>query len=483
MPAGFVLIGLSVFSLGYALIDNPALDQRKPIWVLGAERGVFGESRDPRTRAEIKRRLDAVPADPDKQAALAEIALRYSGENDAHPDWHDLSVRVIGSGWVKPDRARSHVLGFLDAFLAADTIRRDTLRKAGVGYLGRVSLERPAIEPLLGFVEQANRRALDTGDNGAIKAWALSPERAVLSAWAERDWDDLAFADQVRLAGDFTDRCTLSVEEHVRSGDAARFIVRIDSIPITFGGRHWTSLEMVEARVAGQRYPLHHVGMTGGGGPGVGGGSAFTSSVSLGASPPGRTSVEIDVRVGHHITGRPDAVRVAGAEGARPETEWPLITLRAETTIVPSDTPDATATLATAERQRALLDHLEMAPLSRTPGGDVTVSVRIVEAPWEMDYRLVMEQGELSSELSTVRASAGNTHHMTMSSPVDDRIDLESPVSLVLVPTSTIAIDAEGEPGAGGRFELGRFVIEPADERSGFRTPLPVREIRIEEGG
>ncbi|MEL6795977.1 MAG: hypothetical protein AAFO89_04055, partial [Planctomycetota bacterium] len=48
VPAGLVLVALGVLSLGYVVIDNPALDPRKPVWLLAVEHRLFGQARENR---------------------------------------------------------------------------------------------------------------------------------------------------------------------------------------------------------------------------------------------------------------------------------------------------------------------------------------------------------------------------------------------------------------------------------------------------
>ncbi|MEO1716215.1 MAG: hypothetical protein AAFR76_03800 [Planctomycetota bacterium] len=481
VPAVLVLVALGVLSLGYAVLDDPALDARKPVWMLDVERRAFGESRDGRTRDEIKRRLDAVPTSAQEQRALASIAMRYAGEPAAHIDWHNLSTRVISSGWVDQGTARPHVLDVLEEFLAGDAPRREVMKDNCARYLQLVPIERSAVDALLDLVEREHRLAVESDDRERLKAWALSPEREVLSAWGERNWDELSFDDQVRLAGDISGRVRFEVDPYVRVGDETRLTFTVNRLPLVFADRAWTSIEIVEVRAGDEVHRQRRYGLGGGGGAGIDSWTGLSTLITLGSTvPAGPVAIEADLRVGHHITDHAEDVQFGMRDGVEQENQWPLVTVQASTVALPADTPDATVLLAPAELHEQVLDRLEMAPLQRDEDGMVSVSIRLNRAPIDIDHRLVMTQGDAEAELGQLRVNANSTTHSGFSrQPAGDAIDLASPVSLALVPRSTIAVGVDGEAGVGGRFELGLFQIDLSQGGFMNEAPRPIRAVRI----
>ncbi|MEO1535219.1 MAG: hypothetical protein AAFS11_06625 [Planctomycetota bacterium] len=483
MPTGLVLVVLSVLSLGYAVLDDPAMDQRKPLWVLDAERRVFGESRDARTRAEITRRLDAVPTSIEVQAALTDVVLDYSAKADAHPQWHTLGSRVIGSGWVQSDDAAEHVRLFIETFVAADPGRREALRDAGVRYLTLVGIDTEAVEPLLSIVESGYREASSAPSDEPLKAWAMSPARAVLSTWAEVNWSRLPFDFQRTLAGSLESQVTLRMDSHVRSGDEARYVISVGRVPLAFGTRHSTSIEPHELRVGGHSYRLHGSSRSIGSGPSLGSSSASSSIVQLRDTATGTADVELDVRIGYHIG---QSVGIAagnvGGDAAGDKQHWPIFTLTTQVVVLPADTPDARVLMAPVEQRDALLDAMSLVPLAVDDDGDVLVKVSFTGSPLDLDHKLIMRQAGLTAELTNLMIREGSHHTSSAIVALNDTgVDLDRPVLLVLEPRKTIGFDSDGNPGVGARFEIGWFTVDRTDAWPGAWPGKPVRDLRIAE--
>lgn len=103
--SGAAVAILALLGLAYMLIQSPAFDRLKPVWLLRAEMAVVNDAGDERVIAEFRRRI-ADPSVPLGQKwAIADAALDAIESGEAPISRYDLLIDAARAGAVPAERA------------------------------------------------------------------------------------------------------------------------------------------------------------------------------------------------------------------------------------------------------------------------------------------------------------------------------------------------------------------------------------------
>lgn len=361
-PVAASLLGLTVLSLGYALIDNPAMDRRKPLWMLDAERRIFGQSRDARTHAELKRRMDAVPADTAEQLVLGQFAVSRAASPGADLVWHGLAVRAMRSQWVGTESAPELAQALLPKMLRPNPADEAVLVAAAETYFPHADIQWTEMGPLVDRVASMNRAAADAEEGTQARfAWLSSPERRMLSAWAESAWAELTIDQRDRLTGSDSAIYTLEVPRRVVAGEPLPYFVRTRRQPLIaptnasmWFARQWGGIRidgMSLSRSSRQR--LASVSQPAGIHNGMNGGMGTTTMIPVPPDQVGQAEVVAEIRPAFDVGEDSSTLR-------EEVTDWPVIRLTARTEVLPAGTKLPEPETASAEAISAILDCLSL---------------------------------------------------------------------------------------------------------------------------
>ncbi|MEL7484803.1 MAG: hypothetical protein AAFN41_10660 [Planctomycetota bacterium] len=484
MPTGLALIAISALSLGYAVLDDPAMDPRKPLWVLGAERFVFGEARDARTFAEVKRRFDAVPSDPAEQQALGQFALSRAASPGSDLIWHGLTVRAIRSQWVDTESASAMAQTLLPAMLRPNASDEAVLVAAAETYFPHANLGWPEMIPMIDRVASMSRAAADAAQGTQTRfAWLRSPERRILSAWAESAWPMLSIEQRNLLTGSESAVYTIEVPRRVVAGEGLPYRINTRRQPLittpTLGlwsTKQWGSLRIngTDLTRSSARFPA---GWTQHGGThnDDNSGRGTTTMIPVPTDQLGVAEVIAEIRPAYHVGNDPALLRDT-------VEQWPRVTMTTQTEVLPAGTEAPEPEVASAETISAVLDCLglrfewiEDSPASNDPRLEVNA---MFKAPAiAIDHWLVLVQDGVEFQCGLkVNFDAGvggsgynmwvwteSSRQRVWGSPntPDVRIDPGREFQLALVPDE-FSVWSDGI--VSQRIPLGTYLISRQDE-------------------
>ncbi|MEL6498688.1 MAG: hypothetical protein AAGJ54_02895 [Planctomycetota bacterium] len=487
-PLGAGLASLALLVFGYALIDSPAMDKRKPVWMLAAEHRAFGSSREARLLDEIERRFAAVPTSNEERRALAELAFDASRELDADARWHGRALAAIRQGVIDRARATERVADVLRDFSRRSPEECELLEKVTSEYARLLSATDDPISPLLERVGADFRRARGEGGE-AVEAWTRSAPRVVLSAWVEANASTLTTPTLGRIIGDF-DGMLLKVKPRVGKGNKLSMRIEFDPLTLAFGNPMWLQCEVRRVRMNGTA--LERAGrnrfVSGRFGIGRNGSSAFVLHESIpDGTPLGENRVEVDVAVGASF-----------ASEAPDELEPIKIFTRSATFELAERVRDVSwAESDGPEDERRMLESIGVVGVSYFSGESPVQAmrwrfpIRIYGPPFDVAHSVWAEQGEHRWRIGQIVVRAGANVWTTLSGPRDRlvrrdgtlvnetvRPNVSQPVRIVLKPDSALARrQVETVRPWPHAIDLGRFVIaevrdEAAWNRSGTSSDM-----------
>ena len=474
-PVGVTLIGLSVLTLGYAILDNPAMDQRKPVWLLAAEHRLFGDAREARLLDELERRTAAVPTREAERIALAEMALAGTDSIEADARWHGLVVRALNVGTLPPDRASPHVESMLRDYAQMDTEHAQRFAGIAADYARLPNDSDAAIQPLLSRVGKDYASAALQGTD-AVDDWLESEPRRVLSQWVQTNHASLSQASLDQIVGDF-DWVALRVKPRVAIGD--RLPIRIDMEPrlLAFGDPMWLHTELLEVRIGGQT--IKRIGRSRGAsgmfGMGNQGSSALMQYEEIPQGIPlGEVGVEVDVEFAISFEKDSPGEAPPGRVLTR-QTRFELVEARDAVAWAESADPDD---------HRRLLESISVIDLYYFFGDSSGETYRwgfpieVRELPFDLAHALWAEQGDRRWKLGTIPLKAGANWGTRMNGPRDRRTVNETvhpdpalPVRLTLEPDAElVSRRVETLNPWPHPIELGEFAIIESDQWGSYST-------------
>ncbi|MEM1072767.1 MAG: hypothetical protein AAGH71_08100 [Planctomycetota bacterium] len=480
VPAGLVLVALGVLSLGYALIDNPAMDPRKPVWVLAAEHRLFGQARENRLLDEIERRVAAVPETEAERRQLAEFVFAVTAAADLDPRWHGRAIAAIQQGLIDADRASERAARLLQQYagLPAESVGR--LQNAMERYAEPPTPSEDAIIPLLERVE-AEFAVAEAAGESEIDRWMVSPARAVLSAWMQTNHQRVSQATLDRIIGDFEGLAFRAKALSVR-GD--RLPLEIEMMPrlLAYGEPLWLHSRVLEVRVNGE--PIDHAGerRSTSGIFGVGNRAGRSTLRFARAVPPsthlGEVGVEVDVEIAVSFASEPSDRPPPGRVFTRSST-FRLVEAGEAVEWAQSDDPDG---------HRRALESIGVVGVTYFTGQSAVQArrwhfpLRVFNPPYDIAHALWAEQGDHRWRIGEITVRAGANAMTTLSGPLDRLVnrdgrvvnetvhpDLTRPVRIVLEPEAAIALrQVDTARPWGARIDLGSFDISETDQWTGF---------------
>jgi hypothetical protein len=478
------LTGLAVISLGYAMIDNPATDRRKPLWMLEVERRVFGESRDARTHPELKRRMDAVPADPAEQLALGKFAVSRAASPGADLVWHGLAVRAMRSQWVSTESAAELARAALPEMLRTSPSDEAVLVAAAETYFPHAGIGWTEMTPLIDRVASTSRAAADAEQGSqAWFAWLRSPERRMLSAWAESAWHGLTIDQRNRLTGSESASYTLVVPRRIVAGAGLPYRIETRRQPLisTTTQSLWSTKQWGGVRIDDTELtrPSAHVPTGFRQHSGIhnddNGSMGTTTMFPVPSDRLGPAEVVAEIRTGYDVGDDSSVLR-------RTLDEWPLITLATQTEVLPAGSELPEPETASAETINAVLDCLalrfewvEGSAANSEPRLDLNAMFR---APTlALDHNLIVIQDGIEFDGGSrvsfaanvsgrgygmwIHADSARHRHLTRERQPVTRFDPERPFTILLVPDEFTRWE---EGVVSQRIPLGTYVISRQQE-------------------